>query len=438
MELYKDKKVSSIRHCFNVFLVFLYIFMIRVCGAVDTSIIAGVVSIFLLLFNYQAINYCVRILLSDRLQKIYFLYFCLTFWIICVVGVLGTGDYSFLRPLIHGLLQIMIGIIIYVYFSSKKTEKYTTTYIIISFVIQAIVEWLAMISPMVKAFVYSTKDTKTIRIADQYGGIRGLSLSGSSFFGLALAFGFVYILFFSEKNLLFKKYTVCRYLIFGLLVTGTFFAGRTGLVSLPIIMFYFVVTNRKYKRNFTIRKTTIIGTITFLVACILATIFLGDAFGFSDALLVRLGYLKNFIFEFWISFMNGNGFATSSSTHMFKDMYFKMPFFTLLFGDGWYTVKTGYYMSTDVGVMRPILYMGIPGLIMLFLIQKQILELGDGIEKKIYFVLWIYLIIAQLKGEAIGFSLLVINILTLYSLSPMSHVDNNNGGSSMKDKASSY
>ena len=101
---------------------------------------------------------------------------------------------------------------------------------------------------------------------------------------------------------------------------------------------------------------------------------------------------------------------------MFTQMYFKIPLDTFLIGDGMYTTALGgYYMGTDVGYMRTILYAGLPLFLLLCALQNRILKLKP-MEKNIYTLTWIYFFVCQAKGEAIGFALLTINMFTLFGM----------------------
>jgi uncharacterized membrane protein YhaH (DUF805 family) len=67
----------------------------------------------------------------------------------------------------------------------------------------------------------------------------------------------------------------------------------------------------------------------------------------------------NWMFEGILNFVNNGSFETGSSNRL-QSMYFMPKKGTILYGDGYYTQSDGnYYMTTDIGFMRPLLFWGI-------------------------------------------------------------------------------
>lgn len=128
---------------------------------------------------------------------------------------------------------------------------------------------------------------------------------------------------------------------------------------------------------------------------------------------VRIYNLFLYVFEFWFNYTENGAIETTSTDHLFNDMYFPITLSTFFFGDGLYTGYDGaYYMHTDSGYMRNILYMGIGGLVLLILLdiymilgQKKMRE-----RKMLMFGLFVllYLGITHVKGEIFGYSLICI------------------------------
>lgn len=80
-------------------------------------------------------------------------------------------------------------------------------------------------------------------------------------------------------------------------------------------------------------------------------------------------YWFNWAFEPFVNYLEGNEFSSSSSNHL-KTMYFMPEFQTFLFGDGLYEdpITHLYYMQTDVGFIRPILFWGIIPTILAYIV----------------------------------------------------------------------
>lgn len=403
---------SIAKKTFYSVLIFMYVFMFKIIGPIDSSIFVGFVLALLVLNNRQFQKRVKQIILSDAFCGLFLTFVLLCLWIGIVTVINRTLDFSFVKTWLHVFIQIIIGIFVYCYLYSKGEARNIVNYLIVAFILQTLVEWLGLISPAFKSFIYSTKSAQTIRIANQYGGIRGLSLAGSSFFGLAISFGLVYILYLSPYNTLFGKHSIAKFLCLLFLISGTFFAGRTGLVGL---LFACIIPVARFLSGKT--KLNIKSTITILLILLVGfAIFALIAHEFRDAnmLFKRIGHLYDYVFEAFISLFNGKGLSTTSTSELFGEMYFKIPFKTLIVGDGYYTdpITGSYYMNTDSGYMRVILYLGLPGLVLMFVFQHYIFKLGH-LEKKTKYLCWIFLIILQIKGETIGFSMILQSTILL-------------------------
>ncbi|MCM1368564.1 MAG: hypothetical protein NC184_07135 [Roseburia sp.] len=386
--------------------------MFKIIGSIDSSMLIGFIVLILILSNKKSRKHLWRILSSKAFLGLLISFAAVCLWMAFVVVINSTFDLSFLKTWIHVLIQLCIGICVYCFLRVKKQTSNIANYVIMAFIFQTAIEWLALISPAFKSIIYMTKSESTIRIANQYGGIRGLSLSGSSFFGLAISFGLVYIIYLSRYNTLFGKHKILKFIFFIFLVSGTFFAGRTGLVGLllacVIPVARFILGKAKLNLNL---------AIVILVMILLgfaAFSFIAHELRHVNALFQKVGYLYDYVFEMFISLASGKGLSTTSTTELFGEMYFKVPFRTLLIGDGYYTdpVTGSYYMNTDSGYMRVILYLGLPGLILMFVFQHCIFSFGN-MDKKVKYVCWIFLIILQTKGETIGFSMIFQSMLFL-------------------------
>lgn len=404
-----DLAAKKIFYCV---IVFMYVFMFRIVGVIDSAIAVGCLVAFLIVFNRKAQRRLKAILRSEKFIGMLLAFIAMCAWIFAVSVVNGTRDFSFVKTWLHVFIQICIGILVYCYLFGNSEARNIVNFIIVAFLIQSVIEWLGMLSPTVKSLIYMTKSASTIRIANQYGGIRGLSLAGSSFFGLAVAFGLVYILFFSNYNTLFGKHRIVKLFCFFLLLSGTFFAGRTGVVGLLLACIWGVA-------RFVAGKSKIDGIFAVQVAVIVAVGFaaffiIAHYFKDANAVFKKISYLYNYVFEALISLFRGKGLSTTSTAELFGEMYFRVPIKTLLIGDGYYTdpVTGAYYMNTDSGYMRVILYTGLPGLAILFWFQYKLFCLGD-MDRRTRILCWLFMIILQIKGEAIGFSMILQSVLLL-------------------------
>lgn len=123
---------------------------------------------------------------------------------------------------------------------------------------------------------------------------------------------------------------------------------------------------------------------------------------------------KNFAFESIINFTQTGKATTRTSEVLFGSMYFPLDLSTFIFGDGYYTsINGGYYMGTDAGYMRNILFFGILGLILLFSFQILFLNWKNKDTKFLNVLILIYILLVHVKGEALGYSIILQNIMFL-------------------------
>ena len=103
----------------------------------------------------------------------------------------------------------------------------------------------------------------------------------------------------------------------------------------------------------------------------------------------------------------------------------------LIVGDGRYTVQGLYYMNTDVGYLRGILYFGILGLLFLIYYQWQLLKVDSQHRKTQLFLFSIFflVLIYELKGEVAGvlimFQALILLIREAVQYKESSTIQNN-------------
>ena len=152
-----------------------------------------------------------------------------------------------------------------------------------------------------------------------------------------------------------KDYPIYIYLIISFV--GNFLYGRVGTIVSLIVLGLFIVMNM-LKAN---RWKKLLVILSIGCGLILLVNILKDRVEvFSN--------IYSWAFEPFLNYLSGRGFSSTSSDHLYT-MYFMPSFKTLLLGDGYYTAPggSGYYMATDVGILRLILYWGIVPTLMLYL-----------------------------------------------------------------------
>lgn len=146
-------------------------------------------------------------------------------------------------------------------------------------------------------------------------------------------------------------------------IIGTLMA-RTTLTGLLIFPFFFI--NKDF-------RDVIPRNIIYLISCLVIFGILSWLFlYFNPQVLDQFSTVIEWGFEFLFKASRGNGLETES-TNQLKEMYFlPSDIRTYFIGDGLYedpSDNTLYYMGTDVGYLRILFYLGLPGIIFYFLPQ---------------------------------------------------------------------
>ncbi|MFT5759452.1 MAG: hypothetical protein ACI9LM_004218 [Alteromonadaceae bacterium] len=137
-----------------------------------------------------------------------------------------------------------------------------------------------------------------------------------------------------------------------------------------------------------------------------------------------------YAFEMFINLFHKGEMATNS-TNILNNMYFPLGEPTLLFGDGYYKAPDqsgAYYMGTDAGYMRQVLFYGLLPSVILYLFYLQgFYFIFKGIKKYkssgiLVIALCLYFFIVQYKGAFLTGSAMNIKLfLTLLVFSILSH-----------------
>lgn len=221
----------------------------------------------------------------------------------------------------------------------------------------------------------------------------------------SLSFIFLTYLYFIGK-FDFRKGTISKNLVIVILIVfGALIYGRIAIVSVLLASFLFVLFSLAFRNKLVFSSFIIFFSLTSIL---LVYLFRDD--------------LANIHAIYWILEPLLNFFSTgelrSNSTDHLSTMYFFPNESTLLYGDGFYTNPDGsYYMHTDVGFLRTVLFGGIVllfsyyltfiGVLMILLINKTM--------KGLFIVsqLLCFILLVEVKGEAM-IHILPILIVCLY------------------------
>lgn len=205
-----------------------------------------------------------------------------------------------------------------------------------------------------------------------------------------------------------------KMILISILLFGAMSAGRTALVGFAIAVVIRVVM--LIKENYVSLKS-ITGFVCFCFCAIFVLIVI-SRLGVSES----VHNLFRYVNEFLANLINGKGF-TSSSTDKLWDMYFRVDPNYLMFGCGKYTdVDGSYYMKTDAGYMRNILFFGVFGFILLLVYQCAFLNFRGKKNTLKSLVYLLFLLLMHIKGEVVGFLIITQSMLLLLNFSKYSEV----------------
>lgn len=192
-------------------------------------------------------------------------------------------------------------------------------------------------------------------------------------------------------------------------LVGNAFYGRSGLaISLLMVaigVIYLVVMYKQYKLLYFISGSII--SLLLLLAIISI---------FNE----RVATWYYWVMEPIINLLE-TGRIQSKSTNILWDMWFVPNFKTIFMGDGYYTspITTGYYMGTDVGFLRPILFFGILFASLYYLVPIMlainIAKYNNRNSKLLIAMLLIAVLLFEIKGESIFQFLPIITMLFIAS-----------------------
>ena len=203
----------------------------------------------------------------------------------------------------------------------------------------------------------------------------------------------------NQRNL--KKQMKYLFCSVGALV-GTMLYGRTGmLASLLMIFMTFLYLSVKGNRRFAIRCLALCGVgvlSLYLISHYVEGLQVWFEWAFSIIInIVTEGRIND---------------SVGSTQYLLNNMYWVPPLETIICGDGYFTQNGAYYMHTDSGIMRLMLYYGfgnylvglLASLSLMKSISKQMKIENDRVNKSdmlaTFFLICICVIFFEIKGES--------------------------------------
>ena len=331
-------------------------------------------------------------------------------WIILCLGLSvffpilhNTYDFSYVDTVLAIIRKVIIYLFLYFVVYNNIDENPTEGFMIYysyATALYVIGSIIFAIFPTIRTFwgEFLSLDTATNHLFTSYGYTVRFGWSGFSGFrstiDCSLCVVFLTYLF-GSKDSKYRLNTI-EYLILTLMCfLGNMFYGRTGVI---VSLICIVVGLFVYKKI----------SLKFIFGTSLGIAFL---FGIINVLKDKIVAINEWYI--WLStpfrnlFLTGS-FNNYSADHLLNDMIFFPDIKTFMLGDGRYTDLSGmgYYMGTDSGFMRQILFWGI-------------------VITSIMYLMWLATIFASKRSNGLKLMLLILCIVfeikgeTYYQLMPL-------------------
>ncbi|WP_303852220.1 hypothetical protein [Seleniivibrio woodruffii] len=296
-----------------------------------------------------------------------------------------------------------------------KPSEYVEILIIKIFLLQSFIQIFAFVFSDFADFVHIFYKPEVVEyMYERYGGgVRGLALTGSPGWGLAVGYGLAFLFFFKHE-LIGKVIGVSFCIKLFLLILGAFFSGRSAFVGLLLaIAFYIFSKDTFLKKIGNLFKAIILATLITTMAWVLFPTFI-------EQLVLKV---FPFVFEFYFNYQNHGELSTNSTDVLINMWQINIPDLTYIFGDGFFTDKyTGlYYKNTDVGYLRNILFGGFFWTACMigyqFLLQGLNSYSFEKHTRYFLFTLFIFTLFLEFKAMTLGYNKYMFTIIVLYVLS---------------------
>lgn len=324
-------------------------------------------------------------------------------------------DFTYLKNFLSQLIQFTIILLfVYLFVSCSNSVKDALSglqrLIINVFIVQSIIQLLAFVSSEFASFIHVFyKKEVILHLYDGYSGARGLALTGAPGWGVSVGYAVAFMFYVKEYLIESREYSLKSVVIALLLIAGMFFSGRSAFLGVIVGGVYFLFCARNGRVKFIFKSLFIVGVV------VLASILI-----FPD--LIKLLYTKSFpfVFEFVFKYQNSGTFETGSTNRLLQMWQVPITYSELLFGTGRLeSEQGGYYLGTDVGYLRNILYGGLIWMFLMFLFflvfsgafYSWIKQDKDAI---FYFFVVVLALVFEAKAMTVGYNKYIFTILLVY------------------------
>jgi len=343
----------KLKHYFIISLTFLFVFGFSITFLPINS--SKIVLLFLVsMFILQVASNKQPSLKINRVV-VYMASFLSIMFAISLLYVLAhqTMDFSIPYAYFIFLVEALLGsyLLYSLFLKNYSFEEILHILIVVSLLQALIIIGMFTLEPF-RDFIFAIAGSKD-DLMERYGGFRGFGLAGSVTYDLAvfLSIGMIFITYLvsqSPKNRIF--YLVSWVVIF----VAVLMTGRTGWIGafLSILILFINIKNKNSLKSL----IYIVFSIILVVLSILNILY----YYFPEVYETLFVSVVPYAFEMFINLYETGSMSTRSSNHL-QTMYFDVAEKTYLLGDGYWANPNGfgYYMGTDAGYMRHMLFYGI-------------------------------------------------------------------------------
>lgn len=388
---------------FKVIILFMLLYSFKIPLIYNSIFFAFVLSIF---FASDGCLSELTMFLKVKNNFVYVFVFSLPFiYYLSLTTFTNEYDYTLINIFIGSLLYYALTIFIVCAVFSKSSLDEFNNILIIVIALQAAIILFSFSFPAFQQLLDIFRTNESIEISQRYygGGIRGLALSGSQFFGLSSLLAV--IVFVSAILEYESKKRVWVYLM--LIICSIVFmsVGRTAIIGIIFFQLYAILSLKQFVKY----SLTLLAILPATIFAVLSALSNVDA-----SISQKINNFTSFAFEMFYNYMGGDNLSTSS-TDKLDAMYYVLNTKTFLFGDGLYTnIDGSYYGLTDAGYMRHALAFGVPMSIFMFVATYVLLKhtFINYKAKRICFFMAL-LALLHYKGEVFG-TLIGMNVFIFF------------------------
>lgn len=345
MENTKTSKFIIILFCISIYPV-----MLRFSPVMSYAAIYGIPFCYLLCHFRQFVK------ITKKQLMVTVMLFLLLLLSIFYPFLHGTGDYSYVKVITFifrkSVIYLFLVCILLKYYKKKIRVEVFYYYFALANAIYVVGTVCFVFVPGLHQLwfkVFSENVENTNVLLQSFGYTFRIGWQGFSGFRMTLhctlsCLFLLYMYYSRDSKIKIKRHVF--FISYALCFMGNMFYGRSGMaVTVLLTIIAIVAWNRGQLKK--IFRFVMVGMLFIMGIYIL-----------RDAPLISDWY--EWMSRPFINLLTSGSFQNASFSSL-SDMYFLPDGKTILWGDGYFTKNGGYYMGTDSGIMRNILFWGIIG-----------------------------------------------------------------------------